>query len=197
MSNNVFERAIVAVRPMCRDDVDALAAWGTHDDPLFRHYNVPLLSRRDADELWTYLAGVPKQRRPFAGLVGERVVASLIVRNMDPESASGEIGISLDPAHIGYGLGRRILEAFVAVLATEGFRRLQLEVAGYNGRAIAAYRAAGFAVLDEYWSDPEPGMDLESLLEGPAAGTVSPNVRVDPTGCYRVRTVRMERRLSP
>jgi RimJ/RimL family protein N-acetyltransferase len=197
MVHNVFEEGIVAVRPMCRDDVDALAGWGIHDDPLFRHYNVPLLSRGDADELWAFLAGVPEQRRPFAGLVGERVVASLLVRNMEPAAGSGELGIILDPACIGMGLGRRILAAFAAVLAAEGFRRLHLEVAGYNGRAIAAYRAAGFAVYDEYWSDPEAGMDVESLLAGPAAGAMSPNVRRAADGRYRMRTVRMERRLNP
>jgi hypothetical protein len=72
-----------------------------------------------------------------------------------------------------------------------------LEVAGYNGRALAAYRASGFAVCDEYWTEPEPGIDIAALLDGPAAETMLPNVRRDSDGRYRVRTVRMERRLSP
>ncbi len=194
---NVFQDEFVSVRPMRRDDVDALAVWGAHTDPLFRHYNVPLLSPADADALWTFLAGLPEQRRPFAGLAGSRVVASLIVRNMDAVTGEGELGIILDPACIGRGLGRRILAAFVAVLAGEGFRRLHLEVAGYNGRAIAAYRAAGFSAFDEYWADPEPGMDLAAVLEGPGAETVAANVRRDAGGGYRLRTVRMERRMHP
>jgi len=103
----------------------------------------------------------------------------------------------LDPAYLGRGLGRRILGAFVTVLANEGFRRLHLEVAGYNGRAIAAYLASGFTLRDEYWADPEPGIDIDSLLSGPAAGAVSPNVRLEPDGRYRARTVRMERRFNP
>ncbi len=84
----------------------------------------------------------------------------------------------------------------MAVLAGEGFRRLRLEVAGYNGRAIATYVACGFAVCDEYWADPEPGIDIESLLYGRAAATVSANVRLEPDGRYQARTVRMERRLN-
>jgi RimJ/RimL family protein N-acetyltransferase len=196
MSYNVFEEGIVAVRPMRRADVDAFAVWGVHADPLFRHFNLPRLSPGIAEQLWGFLAGAPDERRPFAGLLGDRVVASLIVRDVDRAAGVGELGIIVDPALVGRGLGRRILAAFISVLAAEGFRRLQLEVAGYNGRAIAAYRAAGFAVLDEYWSDPEPGMDVGALLEGPAAETVSSNVRLDEHGRYQMRTVRMERRLG-
>lgn len=195
--NNAPDSAMVTIRPMRREDVDAFAAWAKHIDPLFRHYNLPALSHADADELWAFLSGMPEVRRPYAGFAGDRMVATLIVRNMVPAEASGELGIMVDPAYLGRGLGRRILEAFVEVLTSEGFCRLQLEVAGYNGRAIAAYLASGFAVCDEYWADPEPGIDVGSLLDGPAAGTVSPNVRLEPDGRYRARIVRMERRLTP
>ena len=197
MPDNVSKQAFVAVRPMCRADVDALAAWGRHSDPLFFQYNVPVLTSGDADELWTELNRDPARRRPFVGLEGERVVASLIVRHTAPRAGEGELGIILDPACIGRGLGRRILDAFVAVLAAEGFRRLHLEVAGYNGRALAAYRAAGFAVIDDYWADPEPGIDPASLLDDGGADSQPPNVRLDADGNYRMRVVRMERRLTP
>lgn len=197
MSNNVSGEPIVAVRPMQRDDVDALADWGRHDDPLFHQYNVPALSRGDADELWAFLSGDPLRWRPFAGLADGRFVASLIVRDVDPRIGEGELGIILDPACVGRGLGRRILAAFAAVLAAEGFRRLHLEVAGYNGRALAAYRAAGFAVIDDYWADPEPGIDVGSLLDASASDPQPPNVRRDADGRYRMRVVRMERLLSP
>jgi len=182
---------------MRRDDVDGFASWARHTDPLFGHYNLPALTVADADHLWAFLSGAPELRRPYAGLVDERVVATLIVRDIDAATARGELGIMLDPAYVGRGLGPRILEAFVEVLGGEGFRRLHLEVAGYNRRAIAAYLASGFAVSDEYWADPEPGLDVESLLESPAAEAVAANVRLEPDGRYRARIVRMERRLSP
>ena len=194
--NNVHDDTIVAVRPMRRADIDAFAAWARHTDPLFHHYNLPALTPEGAGELWAFLSGSPAVRRPYAGFAGDRLVATLVVRGMDPAAASGELGIMLDPAFIGRGLGRRILGAFVTVLANEGFRRLHLEVAGYNRRAIAAYLANGFTACDEYWADPEPGIDIEALLDGPAADTVSENVRLEPDGHYRARTIRMERRLN-
>ena len=194
--NNAPEDAIVAIRPMRRADIDGFAAWARHTDPLSHHYNLPALTPATADELWAFLSGSPAVRRPYTGLANERIVATLVVRDMDPATASGELGIMLDPAYIGQGLGRRILGAFVTVLANEGFRRLRLEVAGYNRRAIAAYLANGFTVCDEYWADPEPGIDIEALLDGPAADTVLENVRLEPDGRYRARTIRMERRLN-
>ncbi len=194
--NNATEIANVAIRPMQRTDIDAFAVWARHSDPLFHHYDLPALTPAGADDLWAFLSGTPAVRRPYAGLLSGQMVATLIVRDMDPATASGELGIMLDPAYLGRGLGRRILGAFVAVLANEGFRRLHLEVAGYNRRAFAAYLANGFTVCDEYWIDPEPGIDIEALLDGPAADTVSENVRLEPDGHYRARTIRMERRLN-
>ena len=97
-------------------------------------------------------------------------------------------------------LGRRILAAFVEVLAGAGLRRLQLEQAGgYNGRAIAAYLASGFAVSGEYCPRPtrNPGLDVESLLESPAAEAIA-RERSGSTwdARYRARIVRIQRRLS-
>ena len=180
---------------MRRDDLDAFADWGRHDDPLFRHYDPRALDAVEADDLWRFLAGSPRSRLPYVGLAEGRVVASLLVRNIDRAAGTGEIGIVLDPHRVGRGLGRRILERFAEVLAAEGFRRLVLDVMGYNGRAIAAYRAAGFEVAAERWDDPEPGIDLGALLAGTAAERLLPHVRIE-DGRYRARVVRMHRRLE-
>jgi RimJ/RimL family protein N-acetyltransferase len=192
----VADDPIVAIRPMRRADVDAFSGWGRHDDPLFRHYNVPALTRADADAMWVLLSAEPKRRRPYAGLAGDRIVATLMARNMDLPPGSCELGIMLDPAYLGQGMGKRILRAFIAVLEADGFRRVHLEVAGYNERAVAAYRTAGFTMCDEYWADPEPGVDIASLLEGPAATAVLAHSRRTADGKYQARFVRMERPLT-
>ena len=181
---------------MQRSDVDAFAGWGRHDHPLFTHYNVPPLTRADADAMWAMLSSDCAMRRPYAGLSGHLVVATLMVRNIDRAAGTGELGIMVDPAYLGRGLGRRILSAFLAVLADDGFRRVHLEVAGYNERAIAAYRAARFTITGEHWADPEHGVDIASLLEGPAAEVVVANVRRSAEGRYQARIVRMERPLT-
>ena len=184
----------VAIRPMRRADLDAFAGWGKHDDPLFRHYDVRALAPTEADDFWSALADAPEMRRPYAAIAGSRVIGSLVVRLGG--AGIGEVGIVLDPRFIGRGIGRRILATFATVLATEGFRCLWLDVARYNARAIAAYRAAEFTVVDERWDDLEPGLDVAALLRGPAAAALAPHVRRDADGRYRMRVVRMERRLD-
>jgi RimJ/RimL family protein N-acetyltransferase len=180
---------------MRRSDLAGFAGWGRHTDPLFAHYDVRPLEGAEADAFWRALAGAPAQRRPYAALEDGVLAGSLVVRPR-PQGA-GDIGIVLDPARIGRGLGRRILAAFAAVLADEGFRRLRLDVAAYNRRAIAAYRAAGFVAGAERWDVPEPGLDVEALLEGPSAAALAPFVDRTADGRYRMRVVAMERRLTP
>ena len=183
---------------MRRADLDAFAGWGRHTDPLSRHYDPRVLAPAEADELWRFLAGAPHLRRPYVAQHEGRVVASLLVRDIDPSAASGEIGIVLDPSLVGRGLGRRILSEFATVLASEGFRHVTLEVVAFNRRAIAAYRAAGFVETGERWGAPEPGLDVGALLEGPSSPHVRPHVRPDAAGrTFEVQILQMERRLSP
>ncbi|GAC1431365.1 MAG: hypothetical protein NVSMB5_25400 [Candidatus Velthaea sp.] len=185
----------VAVRPMIRDDVDGFSAWGAHTDPLYAAYNVPALDRAAADAFWRHLAGRAAERRPYAGLLDGRFAAQLMLRfGGHPEH--GEIGIALDPALVGRGVGRRILRAFARYLhREERLGRLTLEVAAYNERAIRAYRAAGFVPAGERFGPPDPGLDFEALA-GRRAVREGEHVRRDGGGRWYVRILHMEMRLN-
>lgn len=182
---------------MRRDDLEGLRAWGRQVEPMYRHYDLPPLTPAGIAALWRALSAGPGTRRPYAGLLAGRLVAMLVLRDVDSKAGSGDIGIVLDPAEIGRGLGGRILRAFIAVLAAEGLRRLSLDVAAFNRRAIGAYRAAGFAVTGERWGAAEPGLDLGSLLIGPGAADVALHVRSTDGGGHTMRILRMERPLDP
>ena len=107
------------------------------------------------------------------------------------------MGIALHPAYVGRGLGPRILRAFAEVLAGEGIQRLRLEVAGFNHRAIGAYRGAGFVETGDRWGEAEPGIDFGTLLASPAGEAVRRHVRRSVDGSYTVRIVQMERLPEP
>jgi RimJ/RimL family protein N-acetyltransferase len=192
------KQANVAIRALRRDDLDAFAAWGRYDDPVFHHYSPRALARHEGDALWRELAGTPEVRRGYAGLVDGEFVAALVVRELDASGeGSGEVGIALHPAYVGRGLGPRILRALSTVLAAEGIRRLRLEVVGFNRRAIGAYEGAGYVKTGERWGEAEPGIDFPTLISSPAGEVVRRHVRRSSDGSYTVRIVRMERAPEP
>lgn len=186
---NEADERVVAVRPMVREDLDAYANWGRHSDPIYAGYNVPPLDANAARALWRHLAGHPRERRPYAGLVDGRFAAQLMLRfRTDPQL--GDIGIAVDPALIGRGVGTRILQSFAAYLRHEhDLRRLTLDVATYNERAIRAYRAAGFTPLGERFGEPEPGLGGDVLL------ALGEHARFE-GGRWRVRILHMEMKLD-
>jgi RimJ/RimL family protein N-acetyltransferase len=189
----VFEQANVAIRPLRREDLEAFGAWGTYEDPLLRHYTPRRLSGVEADALFRELTGTPQRNRAYAGLYEGQFVATLLLRDVDAAAGSAEVGIVLHPEYLGQGLGPRILRAFGEVLACEGLRRLRLDVAAFNQRAIAAYRSIGFVPAGERWGEPEPGIDLATLLSSPVADAVSPHVRRSADGTFSIRILQMER----
>jgi diamine N-acetyltransferase len=160
---NGFDQAHVIIRPMLPADLQALAEWERHADPAFRAYDIGPLSAEQAAELWRALSD-PPQRRPYVACLGERIVGHLLLRGIDPGAGGAELGIMLDPGVIGRGLGRRILRQFAGYCKDCGLRRLTLEVAATNERALRAYRAAGFVTSGERWGQPAPGLPPTRIL---------------------------------
>ena len=55
-----------------------------------------------------------------------------------------ELGISIDRAFWGRGVGRALLDSLICLGKSAGYRQLELSVISDNGRAIELYRKAGF-----------------------------------------------------
>lgn len=78
--------------------------------------------------------------------------------------------IAVDPAHLGAGIGRRLLEAVEAEALAQGRDRLRLEVRAGNAAAIRLYERAGyrrFAVVPDYYEDGAPAWRYEKALGAP------------------------------
>ncbi|WP_296135980.1 GNAT family N-acetyltransferase [uncultured Tessaracoccus sp.] len=84
--------------------------------------------------------------------------ADLVRRGLEPQHMvapwhdehPAELHIDLLPVVQGMGLGRRLMDAFLALLRERGVPGVTLGVGGRNTRAVAFYRNLGFEVLREH-----------------------------------------------
>lgn len=80
------------------------------------------------------------------------------------------MSIAVDPQRRTRGVGRALLDGFVAAVARHGASHLVLEVRAGNGAAIALYESAGFArtgLRRRYYADGEDALTYR--LELPAS----------------------------
>lgn len=76
-------------------------------------------------------------------------IASFAVFSVDQVAGVGELDpVGTRRAHQGIGLSRALLRSGLAYLRRTGMRRAVVRTAVGNEAAIAAYRSAGFAVVD-------------------------------------------------
>jgi ribosomal protein S18 acetylase RimI-like enzyme len=76
----------------------------------------------------------------------------------DGEQA-GVYGFAVDPAHQGRGIGRDVLRRVCRLLRADGARRVGLEVATDNDRALGLYTSLGFTDVstEDYYEMPVSG----------------------------------------
>jgi RimJ/RimL family protein N-acetyltransferase len=124
---------------------------------------VRLWTRRDRSviERWPRV-NLPAHWQDAGDVVGPRIsfaidelprpqlVGRITLRGMSESSDSARIGIYLHPEYCGLGLGSSSLLAVQRHLFRSGMKRLLLDVAQDNTRAVRAYLRAGWEVLTTF-----------------------------------------------
>ncbi len=138
------------IRKLEREDVDRMQNWGKHTNPLFLHYNFPILSKQERDEWYRLKTGKFRRKSFIIEGFQKDIVGFLSIRDMRWFKGEAELGIVLDPNHMNEGYGTDAIQAFLRYY----FRRMRmrtmtLRAAVYNERAIRCYRNCGFEVMGE------------------------------------------------
>ncbi len=97
----------------------------------------------------------------LAAVIGDRIVGTAGIRPVggyDKVKHRAGLGIGIDRAYWGLGIGRALLRACIECAEKAGYMQLELSVAAENERAAALYRSEGFT---EYGRNPA-GMRLRS-----------------------------------
>ncbi|GIG41006.1 GNAT family N-acetyltransferase [Cellulomonas phragmiteti] len=140
------------LRPIRPDDADALQAFHvaqSERSTYLRFFaSLERLPDRDLERLVTVdhvtrVALVAVSGSPEAG-TPERILGVARYDLVEPETA--EVAFNISDAHQGKGLGSVLLEHLAAAARERGVRRFVAEVLPQNGRMLAVFKDAGYAV---------------------------------------------------
>lgn len=134
----------VRLFPLSLEAVRSFQNWGFHRDELFYDYNFPILSDGEAEDWFRWKTGSILSRY-YAIYAEEEAVGYIGMKQINRLFGSACLGIVLNPDRLGIGYGSRALDLFLELFfLQERMRRMTLQVAPYNFRALALYEKAGF-----------------------------------------------------
>jgi RimJ/RimL family protein N-acetyltransferase len=141
----------VTVRPMKQSDLDTMMQWRRFADPLYQPFDFPQQSRTEHVRWFEWRSRDPS-RRLFAIENEERqVIGSLTLREINGLN-SARLGITIGADFVSQGYGTEALELFLDHYFGEmGFRRIVLDVAATNLRAVHTYRSLGFREVGQHY----------------------------------------------
>jgi len=149
--DRVLQGPRVKVRRFTRRDLDERCKWPPYEDPLYRHHNVYLPTKGMLDH-W-YKAWINGRGRISFAIEDEkgRMMGQISLREIDRRNGVARLGISLCADVVGKGCGTEALRVFLRYYFCEmGFKRMVLDVAQYNRRAIRCYEKLGFTVTRDF-----------------------------------------------
>jgi L-amino acid N-acyltransferase YncA len=143
------------VRPAGPEDASGMAAvhvagWRAAYPGLIAREAIEARTLAVREAQWRAAFAGPEERGPWMWVAEEegRVAGFASAgpcRDQEPEPELGELyTLYLDPAFIGRGVGRALLERALAGLREHGFTEAVLWVLASNQRARRFYEAAGF-----------------------------------------------------
>lgn len=152
--------------------------WARHREPLFEAYNVPPMDEQRRRGFFERFA--EGDTISLAGEAQGRLVAHIVLRQGGQAAGTADLGVSMDPAWMGRGIGTELLRLTLrAAGARYGLRWVELDVASYNERALRAYVKAGFSETGRRWVSYETPLDLQALAADPSHEWLREHVRID------------------
>lgn len=161
MTNHEIRGEHTSLRPATDADLDLLVAWFA-DPGVYAHWDGAPKSRAQV-----VAEGYTGGDRPATEPVG-------YIQSCPDDATCGGIDLFLVPAARGRGLGPDAARALVRHLVGErGWRRVTVDPAVANARAIRAWEKAGF-VFERDWPDHPDGPAVLMAIKVEGAGGSAP-----------------------
>jgi RimJ/RimL family protein N-acetyltransferase len=143
----------LTLRPLRRDDIEAMAQWRRQPDPLDEAWNWPhTLQAAGTTDLWFAIYTLDDRRREWAIVRENAIIGHIGLRQIDEAERSARLGMLLGCTFRGQGYGDETLRGFLdAFFGPLGFSLLRLDVAAYNVVALRLYERIGFRRTGTLW----------------------------------------------
>lgn len=157
------------IRPLRLEDAFSMRQWGRHKTPLLADYNFPRMTDSEIRRWYRYKTINPFNKY-FAVLQEDRLIGYMGIKNIKIIKRESTLGIVFDPSFVNQGYGSKTLRLFLAYYFSQmNMRRMYLEVAMFNQRAMRVYRKMGFKTTSYYLEEFfDQNLDLNNpyYLEG-------------------------------
>jgi len=156
ISSLAIRRGPLIIRLWERMDVDHLADWPRYEFP-YEPFNLCILgenSQRERDEYFRKRNSDKSRIYLAVDHLDCLVIGLLILVDIDWSSGTvGNMGIRIRSDWCNRGIGTSALLMLCDWAFGSGLKRVRLDVAAPNQRAIRCYEKAGFRVVGEFWRD--------------------------------------------
>lgn len=167
----------VRLRPWQYLDSVAQDAWPPFNDPSQVFWHIPRSAALgSAESTWSY--DYDPMRYIWAVENGAgTLIGRVSLRDIDKARSEGRLGISFGSPYVGQGFGTETMIVFLDhCFGPLEFRKILLDVAGSNRRAVQCYERLGFHYAGSDWRAPSARDDLR-FLDSPAYRDILPYVR--------------------
>jgi RimJ/RimL family protein N-acetyltransferase len=142
----------VIIRPMVREDVDKIAAWRPSTDPLYSLWSSQSRSNDNYIRFQAQADDPSRQWYAIEDLAG-CLIGRLSLRQISRRK-SARLGITLGADYVDQGYGTDAIRTFLIYYFRDmGFKKLYLDVAAPNRRAIRCYEKCGFQRTGSHYQD--------------------------------------------
>ena len=143
----------VVLRELTRPDVDEMSRWPRFVEPELQWANLELSTPRDRDA-WYERSRSNLTRRRFtiwSRDLRSRCVGTIGLRNIDFRYGEGTLGIIVNAGDVSRGFGTDAIKALVRyAFESLGLRKVYLDVADGNDRAMRCYDRVGFTRIGQH-----------------------------------------------
>lgn len=138
------------IRSLKVEDVFSMRHWGRHKTPLLADYNFPEMPDSEIRR-WYRFKTINPFNKYFGVLLGDRLIGYMGIKNIKIIKKESTLGIVFDPSIVNQGYGSKTLRLFLNYYFNEmNMKRMYLEVAMFNRRAMRVYKKMGFKTTSYY-----------------------------------------------